>query len=281
MKLDLFKYYSPTYEGKDNLAFYEKGQIYFQQPEKFNDPWDCKAPKIFFPRSKSFLKEFHYHLSRGYNKDLVDAEWVKNQKLSRGEIRDKYRLLFEEALENIRRKIGIFSLSFIPDSELMWSHYASSHAGYMLHFQILITDYFTNTVLKDTGIPIPVIYKKKRPSLNIATYYSNREKHIYDLIRFKSEAWSYENELRLMNESKFGFIDTPVTWLKSITVGLAAKNEFKETLKNIGNKMNIPVFFAHINEENYQIDIPGLDINGIAGRSSYNNLIASKALELK
>lgn len=84
-----------------------------------------------------------------------------------------------------------------------------------------------------------------------------------------------------MNEAKYGFIDTPATWLQSITVGLAAKNEFKETLKIIGKKMHIPVFFAHIHEKNYQIDIPGLDINGIAGRSSYKNLIASKALELK
>lgn len=148
MKLNLFKYYSSTYEGKDNLAFSEKGQIYFQQPEKFNDPWDCKAPKIFFPRSKSFLKEFHYYLSKGYSKDLIDREWAKNEKLSRGKIRDKYRLLFGEALENIRRKIGVFSLSFIPDSELMWSHYASSHSGYMLHFQIAIDEYFTNPILK-------------------------------------------------------------------------------------------------------------------------------------
>lgn len=281
MKLSLFKYYSPTYEGKDNLSFYEKGQIYFQQPEKFNDPWDCKAPKIYFPRPKSFLKDFHYYLSRGYSKDLVDAEWEKNEKLNRGEIREKYRLLFEEALENIRRKIGVFSLSFIPDSELMWSHYASSHSGYMLHFNIDINEYLTNPVLKETGIPIPVVYKKKRPTLNIATYYSNRKKHIYDLIRFKSEAWSYENELRLMNEAKYGFINLPETWLQSITVGLAAKSELKEALKSIGRKLHLPVFFAHIHEENYQIEIPGFHIDGTEGRNSYKNLLDSRILELK
>lgn len=281
MILNLFKYYSPTYEGKVNLSFYEKGQIYFQQPKKFNDPWDCKAPKIFFPRSKSFIKEFHYYLSRGYSKDLVDAKWEKNEKLSRGEIRGKYRILFEEALENIRKKIGVFSLSFIPDSELMWSHYASSHSGYMLHFKIDINEYFTNPLLKETGIPIPVVYNKKRPKLNIATYYSNPNKHIYDLIRFKSEAWSYENELRLMNDAKYGFIDLPETWLQSITVGLSARIALKESLKNIGSKLHIPVFLAHIHQENYQIEIPGLHIDGIEGRSSYKNLLNSRILELK
>jgi len=109
----------------------------------------------------------------------------------------------------------------------------------------------------------------------------NREKHIYDLIRFKSDAWSYENELRLMNETKYGFIDTPATWLQSITIGLAAKNDFKENLKNIGRKMHIPVFLANIHEEDYQIEIPGLGIDGTEGRSSYKNLIDSKILELK
>lgn len=280
MRLNLFKYYSPTYDNKDNLAFYEKGQIYFQQPEKFNDPWDCKAPKISFPRSLSFLKEFHCRLFRGYSASNLDAEWKKNKKLSRGEIRERYRQLSEEAFDNIRRTIGVFSLSFIPDSELMWSHYASSHSGYMLHFQILINEYYTNPVLKDTGIPIPVIYKKKRPTLNMATYYSDREKYIYDLIRFKSDAWCYENELRLMNIAKYGFIDTPATWLQSIIIGLAAKNDFKEKLKNIGKKMHIPVFLANIHEENYQIEIPGLGIDGTAGKSSYKNIIDSNILEL-
>lgn len=281
MNLDLFKYYSPTYEGKDNLAFYEKGQIYFQQPQKFNDPWDCKAPKISFPRQMSFLKEFHYYISSGYSKKLANDEWERTKKLSRKDIREKYKILFEEALENIRQKIGVFSLSFVPDSELMWSHYASSHSGYMLHFQIALEEYYVNPVLKDTGIPIPVIYKKQRPTLNIVSYNSNREKHIYDLIRHKSNAWKYEHELRLMNEAKYGFIDIPKSWLRSITVGLAAKTEFKDELKRIGGEMNVPVFFANIHEDNYQVDIPGLGVNGIEGRSNYETLVDSKLLEIK
>lgn len=170
MKLNLFKYYSPTYKDKDNLTFYERGQIYFQQPEKFNDPWDCKAPKIIFPRSKTFLKWLHYHISNGYKKDIVDAEWKKNESLSRGEVRDKYRLLFEEALSYKRKNIGVFCLSFIPDSELMWSHYASSHSGYILHFQIVLEEYLSNPALIDFGIPIPVIYKLKRSNLNVAAF---------------------------------------------------------------------------------------------------------------
>ncbi len=48
--LNLFKYYAPKYEKEDNLSFYSKESIYFQQPIRFNDPWDCKAyflqPKI-------------------------------------------------------------------------------------------------------------------------------------------------------------------------------------------------------------------------------------------
>ncbi len=181
----------------------------------------------------------------------------------------------------MRQRIGVFSLSFIPDNELMWAHYAISHSGYMLQFQIVPEDYFVNPTLKDIGIPIPVIYKKERTTLNIASYYSNREKRMYDLIRYKSEAWKYEHELRLLNVTTCGFLDMPQAWLKSITVGLATKNELKEKLKSIGHELNVPVFFAKIHESNYQVEIPGLDIKGIDGRRKYEELVASKVLELK
>lgn len=172
-------------------------------------------------------------------------------------------------------------MSFIPDSELMWSHYASSHSGYILHFQIVLEEYLSNPSFKDVGIPIPVIYKQKRSSLNIAAYYSNPEKHLFDLIHFKSDAWSYENELRLLNEKNNGFFDTPANWLKSIIIGLAATKAFKEKLITIGREMNIPVFLANMHSENYQVEIPGLAIDGVAGKNDYKKLLSSNLLELK
>ena len=76
------------------------------------------------------------------------TEWLKISKLTRTETQQRFVNLFKEGYEGLRSKIGVFSLSFIPDSELMWSHYAPSHSGYVLHFQIAPTTYYIDPSLK-------------------------------------------------------------------------------------------------------------------------------------
>lgn len=279
--LNLFKYYAPKYEKEDNLSFYSKESIYFQQPIRFNDPWDCKAPQISIPRQISSLRDIWSKMAKQGGPAFVKTEWEKIKKVSRPEIKLLFDKLFKEAIEIQRSKIGVFSLTCIPDSELMWSHYASSHSGYMLHFQINITEYYSDLSLKNIGIPVPVIYKGKRDDWNLGTYYNNREKHVYNLVRFKSNAWEYECELRLLNVNNWGFIKTPANWLKSIVIGLNTKSELRSKLRSIGKVLNIPVFRALMNKCQYKIDIPGLEINGDIGNKHYKEIINSKIFELK
>lgn len=279
--LNLFKYYAPKYQKEDNLSFYSKRSIYFQQPVKFNDPWDCKAPRIIIPRQISSLKNIWSKMANKGGPAFVKREWEKIKKMPRSEIKMLFENLFKEAVELQRSKVGVFSLSCIPDSELMWSHYASSHSGYMLHFKINITDYYADPSLQNTGIPVPVIYKEKRDNWNLETYYINSDKHIYNLVRYKSNSWEYECELRLLNIKKWGFIKTPDNWLKSIVIGLNTKSRLESKLRRIGKSLNIPVFKASMNKSQYKIDIPGLEMDGDIGNKHYMEIINSKIFELK
>lgn len=279
--LNLFKYYAPKYEDEDNTSFYSRGAIYFQQPIKFNDPWDCKAPQITIPRQINSLKDIWFNLAKQNGQDFAKTEWQKIRKLPRSEIKQLFDKLFKEAFEKQRSKIGVFSLSFIPDSELMWSHYADSHFGYMLHFQIDLALYYVDSSLKKVGIPIPMIYKGKREVWNLGNYYKNRENHVYDLVRFKSSAWEYECEVRLLNVDEYGFIKTPSNWLKSIIIGINTDGKLQEKLKQIGNELNVSVFSSVINKKEYKIDIPGLGVDGNDGKIHYKKLIDSKIFELR
>ncbi len=277
--LNLFKYYAPKYKGKDNLSFYNEGLLYFQKPAKFNDPWDCKAPQIKCPRGRKELNEIWSKLAIRKGQDFTNAK-RKNNDLSRS---DESQLLvehFSKSYEALRSKIGVFSLSFIPDSELMWSHYASSHTGYMLHFQIDITQCETDSSLGDVGLLIPVIYRNKIEVWNLKDYDNNRLKYAYDLIKYKSKAWEYERELRLLNTDKWGFIKTPSNWLKSIVIGIDTDNEFRDKLNEIGNALNIPVLVSEMNKGEYKIDIPGLGINEDDGRKHYEKAIKMKVFNL-
>ncbi|MEW6289148.1 MAG: DUF2971 domain-containing protein [Thermodesulfobacteriota bacterium] len=280
MVLNLFKYYSPKYEGEFNLSFYSRRAIYFQQPIKFNDPWDCKAPPLKLHRQINNLKNIYDKLAKRNGQYFVKKEWQRISKSPRSEIKNLFEGCFKEAFEKKRSEIGVFSLSFIPDSELMWSHYTNSHFGYMLHFQIDPATYLIDSSLSKVGIPIPVIYKDKREVWNLEKYHENREKYVYDLVRYKSSAWEYECELRLLNVTKYGFIKTPSDWLKSIVIGLNTEDGLRSKLEDIGNELNIPVFSALMDNKDYKITIPGLGVDGNQGRMVYKELIDSKIFEL-
>lgn len=189
MILDFFKYYTPEYKGEDNLLFHSQG-LYFQNPKNFNYPWDCTPPHITIPRTINTIEQVWNHISR--NDPTAESKWQEICRRPRAEIKASFEKIFEQSFLHSRSRIGICSLSFIPDSELLWAHYSNSHSGYLLHFQINMKDYFTNPTLKHIATPIPVIYLRERKCWNFADYYNERLKFVYDYVRFKSHAWSYE-----------------------------------------------------------------------------------------
>lgn len=62
---------------------------------------------------------------------------------------------------------------------------------------------------------------------------------------------------------------------------LGSDKELREQLLQIGNKMNLPVYFAEMDSQDFKINIPGLGITGADGIESYRQLILSKILVLK
>lgn len=278
--LNLFKYYAPEYDSKPNISFYTKRQLYFQQPIKFNDPWDCKSPPITISRQSNALHHLWMNLKTNNPQTFNDANWEKFKELNRSEQKLHFSTLYQTAFDKQRSKLGVFSLSFIPDSELMWSHYARSHSGYMLHFQINLDEYINNGGMEETGIPIPVIYKKTREPLNLVNYYKDRERHMHDLVRYKSQAWEYEYELRILSVQSHGFLNTPKGWLKSIITGINIENKLQEKLMQIGKELKVSVYSAKMSPDRFKVIIPDFMIDMYAGKKQYQDLLESKVLDI-
>ncbi len=96
--------------------------------------------------------------------------------------------------------IGIYSLSkpeedeTFPSNELLWAHYANSHKGFCIEYDL---DILTNNMSKQFDIRnrINVVYKNERPEvLETDTLFKVQCK----VFGTKSLAWKYENELRLV-----------------------------------------------------------------------------------
>lgn len=150
----------------------------------------------------------------------------------------------------------------------------------MLHFEINLDEYFKNNeLIKDLAL-IPVIYANKRQKWEIGNYYSDRQKHVHDLIRYKSEAWSYEFEIRLLTARQHGYFTIPDSWLKSIVIGLNTDIELRDRLVSAGKNMDVPVYFAEMNSSEFRVDIPEFQIDGKSGENHYHEIIESKLLDI-
>ena len=102
--------------------------------------------------------------------------------------RDKYY-----ALHN---KVGILSLSEIPDNLLMWSHYAEGHTGFVLVLDGSHDFFKGDRVLYGFANPAPVEYRYELPRLRVEETF---EEAVMSKIFFvKSLDWKYEKEWRYL-----------------------------------------------------------------------------------
>lgn len=96
----------------------------------------------------------------------------------------------------------------------MWSHYADSHKGFCIEYDLTKVDFNKNQF-----VLFPVKYSHKRPPIPWTSMLNNNEtsinkKVLYDIIMSvltKDDIWSYENEWRFINLSKVNphFIEFP------------------------------------------------------------------------
>ncbi|MDR6841322.1 DUF2971 domain-containing protein [Pseudoxanthomonas sacheonensis] len=181
--------------------------MWFADPTTFNDPFDCR------------LSETHSH-TRGDVEDYVTSQGLSGQE--EAAILDLFdrdpahiRDISVRARDGVIKKRGILSLSKINDNILMWSHYAQSHEGLALGFDISKDmDFFS--------IPLKVDYQAEYVELN---YFRDRADTIKRNLSTKAQCWKYEEELRVMKDA-VGLVSFDPACLIDIYFGCAASPDF-------------------------------------------------------
>jgi len=236
----LFKYFQP-----ERIDFLNTGLIRYTQPSAFNDPFDGRPGVATYASDEEVLilirslrKTNKWYARRGrprtpreavrrilsrileQNPDMPEArclEFFRGMKLV---IQDIDR-------QSVDKKIGILSLSEVPDSLLMWSHYAAGHSGFVLGFN---TEHQYFRGLKR------VLYRSTRPYLHVndidfeSTFFT------------KSTEWAYEREWRILRPLSqadktlpqapypIHLFQFPLDAINEVIVGAMAPREFKEAL---------------------------------------------------
>ena len=168
----------------------------------------------------------------------------------------------EKALHNLfevkKKGIGIYSLSKTFKDELLWAHYADSHKGFCIEYEL---DLLANSYKSFETFSFPVIYTKKPPEYNIRDINkTSSDKIVQKLAGYKSKRWNYEQEHRIVT-GFYGEHPYDPICLKSIYFGLNMKESEKEIMIEKLKGRNIQ-FFQMIQKHN-SYDFNALKINDL------------------
>lgn len=255
----IYRYkYLPDMVGIKGVV--EGGTIKFTHPSAFNDPFDC------MPASKlgSFkdLKNVNPRLYQFWaSQECSPAQRLMGMERSKNILREKIEN--GELLRRLLEDASVLSLSKIPDSILMWSHYADFHRGAVVEFKIPIDKRALNieSAYKEL-VALDVDYTRARPALVYSGAPADGSETLRHLFLAKSDHWSYEQESRVIKRTGgCGIFDYNHGYLHAVIVGARSESypqvrAYADAASSLIGK-KVTVFKAEFDRSAYEIKIPG------------------------
>lgn len=206
MKMKLYKYCS-----SERVDILDACFIRYTQPGAFNDPFETKpyikklsTPDEFEKTLDELLPE---ETKRMYDqlpelaRRVFSFDFVQMQLKKKLENSDAIYKTIERFTPMVRNKmesklnelLGILSLTEKPDNLLMWSHYASSHEGFVIGFDTNNRHFDERRGPNDELRYLrKVEYRDQRPQAPLTGLTG------VDVFLVKSSQWAYEQEWRIM-----------------------------------------------------------------------------------
>ncbi|MFZ0596793.1 MAG: DUF2971 domain-containing protein [Flavobacterium sp.] len=124
----------------------------------------------------------------------------------------------DDLLEHNKR-IGIYSLSKSYEDKLLWAHYANSHRGFCIEYDL---DKLVDSYIHESKSHFPVLYNLKPSELDftdISQASTDSGSLLQKIFACKSKEWEYEKEYRIVTND-FGIQNYDFDAVKSIYFGL-------------------------------------------------------------
>jgi len=160
-------------------------------------------------------------------------------------------------IETLARGVGILSLTEKADNLLMWAHYAQSHEGFVIGFNMRDPFFSRPDARKDALHDLrKVRYSTRRPQLKFLT-----ELSLLEMYFTKGKEWKYEQEWRMyttmpeletrsalesglrsitqsgsvtgLQPCQVNLFDFPATCVNTIIVGCRASGETHKTISSV------------------------------------------------
>ncbi|OAB81032.1 DUF2971 domain-containing protein [Cochleicola gelatinilyticus] len=220
----VYKYRSGT---DDDIKALENNQYWSSSIEQLNDP--CEA----ITDTKKVKKLLNYIGQKVGAKTKEDFELINDN---------------TDKVLSMDNKMGIYSLSKTPLDELLWAHYANSHKGFCIEYDLDI-------LLKNDGEnhihSFPVLYSNKPASFSFLDLIRNKQNSMIKKFAFhKSKRWEYEQEHRIVT-SKIGLNSYNHKALKSIYFGLKISESDKYKIINLLRLRDVNFYQIELEKNSY------------------------------
>lgn len=189
-----------------HLLAIEKNYFWGPSFEQLNDP--CET-SISSGKLKNMTKVFLNFMKKGSTEEV-----------------DKIHREMDEVIDH-RKRIGIYSLSATYNDELLWAHYADSHKGFCIEYDL---DLLLKSYPRDHIYSFPVNYSKNPPEFGISDIVDKTGNSIIKkLAGHKSKKWAYEKEHRIVIDTS-GEHSYDFQALKALYFGLRMSEPWKEEI---------------------------------------------------
>ncbi|WP_277758000.1 DUF2971 domain-containing protein [Pseudomonas sp. A34-9] len=255
----IYRYkYLPDMVGIKGVV--QGGTIKFTHPSAFNDPFDCMPSSKFGTFTN--LKHLNPRLYDAWSAQSGSpAQRLMGMEQSKRILRAKIES--GELLQRLLEQASVLSLSKIPDSILMWSHYADFHRGAVVEFKIPISNRLIrlSEAYRDL-VAFDVDYTDSRPTLEYNGAVVDGSEILRQLFLAKSQHWAYEQESRVIKRlGGSGIFDYNHDLLHSVIVGAKSSSyyEIKDcvTAASVSLGKKVEIFKAKFDPSSYAIKIPG------------------------
>jgi len=211
---------------EDCLKILTEGTLWYSEPKKFNDPFDCYP---FFPQ-KGKDKLFK-RLKKEHGLDL---------QTSKKRLRNNFISMSQTGSGGIMHNLVSNNLTvtcFSKDhlSVPMWAHYADKHQGCVIEFQLNseVIEKISRSQPNVVIVPSEVKYTDDRQPL----YDKNGQLFGLNIALSKSTQWAYEKEVRALSNRE-GIHHFSRLQISKVFTGVRINEIDKVSVKNAVGKMN-------------------------------------------
>lgn len=178
----------------------------------------------------------------------------------------------ESALNELYKFVdisGIYSLSQTPLSELLWAHYANSHLGFCIEYDLSILNKYKIQNINT----IKISYQDNPPTATLQDVFNSEHIVILEkMFGHKSKAWEYEEEIRIITQ-KSGRLNYDYRAVTGVYFGLNMKNEDKIEIMKALKGRNIQYYQVELISNSYKLKYKEVE-NPFINSERYMNTIS-------